>query len=50
MTPCPECGTNVTLPGDALEGELLVCAHCGVELEVQSTDPPSVALFEEEEK
>ena len=49
-TPCPECTTPVAVPSDVLEGELIVCGHCGVELEVLSTDPAKIAIFEEEEK
>ena len=47
---CPECREPVDAPKDLLEGELLVCDHCGVELEVLSTTPLELALFEEEEK
>ncbi len=49
-TPCPECGGPVEVPADALPGELLVCDACGVELELVSTDPVALAVFEEEEK
>lgn len=49
-TPCPECGAPVAVPADALAGELIVCDHCGVELEVHSLDPAELRLFEEEEK
>ncbi|MEE2827855.1 MAG: lysine biosynthesis protein LysW [Myxococcota bacterium] len=48
--PCPECSTQVDVPEDLLEGELLICDHCGVELEVLSVDPLQLAIFEEEEK
>jgi len=47
---CPECTTPVAVPTDVLEGELIVCEHCGVELEVLSLQPPELAIFEEEEK
>lgn len=47
---CTECGASVSIPSDAAPGELLICDHCGVELEVVSLDPPSLAVFEEEEK
>lgn len=49
-TECPECSAPVAVPSDVLEGELIVCDTCGVELEVLGTDPLAVALFEEEEK
>lgn len=47
---CPECTSDIEVPTDALEGELLVCDHCGVELELVSRNPVKVELFEEEEK
>ena len=49
-TSCPECGSQVPIPDDALEGELIVCGHCGVELELVSRSPLTVEVFEEEEK
>ena len=49
-TECPECSDPVVVPSDALEGELVVCDTCGVELEVLGTNPLAVAVFEEEEK
>lgn len=48
--PCTECGQPVTVPSDATPGELVVCDHCGVELEVTSMTPLALAIFEEEEK
>ena len=47
---CPECTTPIVVPDDVLEGELVVCEHCGVELEILSMNPPKLAIFEEEEK
>ena len=49
-TNCPECGELVLLPGDMEVGEIMDCDNCGVELEVKSTQPPMVMVFEEEEK
>lgn len=49
-THCSECGAAVPVPSDATPGELLVCDHCGVELEVVSMSPVEVRIFEEEEK
>lgn len=48
--PCPECGTALTPPHDSEPGELLICDHCGVELEVVSVGPLTVQVYEEEEK
>lgn len=47
---CPECAADVTLPGDVMEGEIVVCPECGVELEVISLDPPELELAPEEEE
>jgi len=51
MTSCVECGHNLSVPQENLYvGELVQCANCGVDLEVISTNPFHVELFEEEEK
>ena len=47
---CVECGSQIALPRDLELGELLDCTNCGVELEVKSTTPPLLMVFEEEEK
>lgn len=47
---CPECAADVKLPDDVMEGEIVQCAECGVELEVISLDPPTVDLAPEEEE
>jgi lysine biosynthesis protein LysW len=47
---CTECGEAVPVPVDVTAGELIVCDHCGVELEVVGTSPMELAIFEEEEK
>lgn len=49
-THCTECGGAVPVPVDATPGELIICDHCGVELEVLSMTPLELAIFEEEEK
>jgi alpha-aminoadipate carrier protein LysW len=36
---CPECEGNVALKPDTMEGEIVVCADCGVDLEVRSLAP-----------
>ncbi len=47
---CPECGSEVALPTDVVENEILECAACGVELEVVSVQPLKVELAPEEEE
>lgn len=47
---CPECGADVSLPDDVMEGEIVQCAECGMELEVVSLDPPELDLAPEEEE
>lgn len=47
MTNCPECDGTITLPSDAMDGEIIRCDDCGVELEVLSVDPASVGLAPE---
>ena len=47
---CPECAADVTLPEDALEGEIVQCGECGVELELVSVDPPALELAPQEEE
>jgi len=47
---CPECAADVSLPDDVMEGEIVQCAECGVELEVISLDPPELDLAPEEEE
>ena len=39
---CPVCDADVKVAGDAMVGELLTCADCGVELEVVSLSPLTV--------
>ncbi len=41
---CVECGGDVQVPGDAMQGEILTCPDCGVELEVTSLNPVQVEL------
>ena len=36
---CPECGSEINLDSETVEGELVDCADCGVELEVVSINP-----------
>jgi alpha-aminoadipate carrier protein LysW len=47
---CPECGTTVFLDDNLIQGEILQCPDCGVELEVVSLDPLALELAPEEEE
>ncbi len=47
---CPECEAEISLADDTLEGEIVQCPDCGVELEVRSVDPPVLDLAPEEEE
>ena len=47
---CPECAGGLDVQDDVLEGEIIQCAECGVELEVMRTDPLTVQLAPEEEE
>lgn len=46
-TECPECAGEVTV-GDVEAGEIVDCPDCGVELEVVTANPVSLALAPEE--
>ena len=43
-TNCPECEAVITLETSSEIGEILVCPDCGVDLEVLTLEPVSVAL------
>jgi alpha-aminoadipate carrier protein LysW len=47
---CPECDANVSIPGDAMENELISCADCGAELEIISLNPVALELAPEVEE
>ena len=47
---CPECDAEISLSSDTLEGEIVQCPECGIELEVRSVDPPLLDLAPEEEE
>lgn len=36
---CPECAAEITMADDTLQGEIIQCPDCGVELEVMSLAP-----------
>lgn len=41
---CVECGATIDLPADVMQGEILTCGDCGVELEVISLSPVMLDL------
>ncbi|MCA8922116.1 MAG: lysine biosynthesis protein LysW [Planctomycetes bacterium] len=47
---CPECGEALTLEEGTIQGEIMQCPSCGVELEVTSVDPFEVEPAPEEEE
>jgi alpha-aminoadipate carrier protein LysW len=46
---CSECDAEIALE-NVVEGEIIVCADCGVDLEVISLDPPVLELAPMEEE
>ena len=34
MTKCDECDANISIPSDALEGEIVTCPECGASFEL----------------
>lgn len=44
---CPECEATITLGDDVIEGEIITCPDCAVELEVVSVSPPTLGLAPE---
>ena len=41
---CPECDAVITLNADVMQGEIVVCPDCGVDLEVVATEPLALEL------
>ena len=46
---CPECDAEITLE-DVMQGEIVVCPDCGVDLEVTSLEPVTLDLAPMEEE
>jgi alpha-aminoadipate/glutamate carrier protein LysW len=46
---CSECDAEITLD-NVVQGEIIVCSDCGVDLEVISLDPPTLELAPMEEE
>jgi alpha-aminoadipate/glutamate carrier protein LysW len=41
---CVECGAALTVAADAMQGEILTCGDCGVELEIITLNPLQIDL------
>ncbi len=41
---CVECGAQLEIPADVMQGEILPCADCGADLEVIALDPLTLEL------
>ncbi len=48
-THCPECDAELEI-NDVIQGEIIVCSDCGVDLEVISLEPLTVELAPMEEE
>jgi alpha-aminoadipate/glutamate carrier protein LysW len=46
---CPECDAEIALT-DVMQGEIVVCPDCGVDLEVTSVEPLALDLAPMEEE
>ena len=44
MTRCPDCGVNVDIGEEVVQGDTVTCPECGVDLEVVSTNPVELRL------
>jgi len=49
-TLCPECEADISLDATVIQGEILVCPDCGVDLEVMSIDPVTIEVAPMEEE
>ena len=47
---CPECEAEITLDATVMEGEILVCPDCGIDLEVISIEPVTIEVAPMEEE
>lgn len=47
---CPQCAAPIEMADDTMEGEILQCPDCGVELEVMSLTPLTLDVAPEVEE
>lgn len=50
MAKCPECRSELNVPKDVVENEIVDCEFCGAELEITGIDPIKVELAPEEQE
>ncbi|MGB6681880.1 MAG: alpha-aminoadipate/glutamate carrier protein LysW/ArgW [Candidatus Bathyarchaeia archaeon] len=43
---CQDCSADVQVPSDALDGEIVVCPDCGLELQVKKKPSGEIELTE----
>ncbi|GIK64491.1 MAG: lysine biosynthesis protein LysW [Chloroflexota bacterium] len=41
---CLECGADIRVPNNVMQGEILKCGDCGIELEVTELNPLTIDL------
>ena len=44
QTQCLECGAEITVADDVMQGEILTCDDCGAELEVIELEPLTLEM------
>lgn len=47
---CPECEAELDMDDNVMQGEILVCPDCGVDLEVITIDPITIEIAPMEEE
>ncbi|HSA74181.1 MAG TPA: alpha-aminoadipate/glutamate carrier protein LysW/ArgW [Nitrososphaeraceae archaeon] len=45
---CKDCGAELTIPEDAMVGEIITCPDCGTDFEIVSKTPNSVEMKQAE--
>ncbi len=45
---CPECVSELKIPGDAIDGEIVTCADCGSAWELDISSDGTVSLKQAE--
>jgi alpha-aminoadipate/glutamate carrier protein LysW len=48
MNSCPECVTELKIPSDAIDGEIVTCQDCGSSWEVEISSEGTISLKQAE--